>query len=90
MELVSYNFFNRELQLLPSMMWNNVNLHGKKYIAKNSTVDRSDLKERCLYYNSLSDVRFSVECTIKQAVWYIGPNGLVSGSSEIELTVPKE
>ena len=98
-ESLSYNFlfrFNRELQLFASEVRNNLNLNGK-YIAvhlRTGQFDGSDLTEtRQRFYNSLSDVRFSVECAIKQADRYIGPDGpvvIVSDSSEIKRIMSKE
>jgi len=99
-ESLSYNFlfrFNRELQLFANEVRNNLNLHGKKYIAvhlRTGQFDGSDLVEtRQRFHSSLSDVRFTVECAIKQADKYIGPDGpviIVSDSSEIKQMMSKE
>ena len=98
-ESLSYKFlfkFTRELQVFANEVRNNLNLYGKKYVAvhlRTGQFSGSDIKEKAArVQNSLSGVRFAVECAIKQADKYIGPDApvvVVSDSSEMKQTVSK-
>jgi len=99
-ESLSYKFlfkFNGELQAFAGEVRNNLNLHPKRYVAlhlRTGQFDGSNIKEnRGRFRNSFPDIEFAVECAIKQADKYIGPDSsvvVVSDSSEIKQTMSRK